>query len=272
MKMYQFHLCVLVVFLSPNLLAQDSVILAYVSGNVQSATEFVSISSNSVEQDVIGIGEYLLIDASKGQKVNVGFQRRGLNLKSYSLTVAEDITIINIRLSDYRSNIQLIENSIASDEIMSICQSHLATFRSDEIGHCVVVSDSGELPADSSNVILLAPIFDDNCDQSEIEIIHLILQSKLAGKYTLVHREDLNSIIDEQKFTFSGLVDEESSKIEAGMIKSAEFLIKSEYNKSKEATYCSINIIDVNTSETVYSVMLKASSELKLTECLKKLL
>lgn len=254
-----------------NVNAQDAVILVYISGKVYSAPEYVNISSNSFDQGVIGINEYLLIEASNGQYVDLEFSRRGLKPKTYSLNVYDEITIINVDLNNHISHIKMVSKSDVSFEIIEICKNHLHTNINHKNSLCKIVGNTGQLPALGSSVFILNPTFDNNCNQSEIQIIQSIFQSQISIKYDLVDRDNFTSIIEEQKLSLSGLVEEEDNKIEVGNIKSAEYLISTDYKKYNEIIYCTINFIEINSSLKIHTSVISFTSIDDIQECIKNI-
>lgn len=258
----------LITIFSLNLKAQDSVILVYVSGEVNFTTEYITISSNSEEKGTIGINEYLIIDVGRGENINLDFYRRGLNSKSVAAFINEKITIFNVNLIDNISTIKKIDTNYASADLISICNKHLTTSVQNKLINCEIISESGILPDFGSSVSFLRPIINGGRLDSEVETVTLILKSHLSEKYKLINREDLDYLIEEQKLTISGLVNESSNNVEVGLIQSAEYLIKSEFTQINNSLYCSLSFINVNTSETNHAIVLIINNVLEFKDCI----
>lgn len=115
-----------------------------------------------------------------------------------------------------------------------------------------------------------------NIDQVSTEILSTILHN--TGNFIVVERAKLQSIITEQGFTMSGLVDSTKNGVQIGKLLGADFLITGSiltygektvkfkgYGISTEKILTELNlnlkILDVNTGNIVYASLLSAQNE-----------
>lgn len=115
-----------------------------------------------------------------------------------------------------------------------------------------------------------------NIDQASTEILSTLLHN--TGNFIVVERAKLQSIITEQGFTMSGLVDSTKNAVQVGKLLGADFLITGSvltygektvtfkgYGISTEKILTELNlnlkILDVNTGNIEYASLLSAQDE-----------
>jgi len=120
-----------------------------------------------------------------------------------------------------------------------------------------------------------------NIDQVSTEILSTLLHN--TGNFIVVERAKLKSIITEQGFTMSGLIDSTKNAIQVGKLLGADFLITGSiltygekivkfngYGISTEKILTELNlnlkILDVNTGNIEYASLLSAQDEVLNTD------
>ena len=120
-----------------------------------------------------------------------------------------------------------------------------------------------------------------NIDQVSTEILSTLLHN--TGNFIVVERAKLKSIITEQGFTMSGLIDSTKNAIQVGKLLGADFLITGSiltygekivkfngYGISTEKILTELNlnlkILDVNTGNIDYASLLSAQDEVLNTD------
>lgn len=120
-----------------------------------------------------------------------------------------------------------------------------------------------------------------NIDQVSTEILSTLLHN--TGNFIVVERAKLQSIITEQGFTMSGLVDSAKNAVQVGKLLGADFLITGSiltygektvtfkgYGISTEKILTELNlnlkILDVNTGNIEYASLLSAQDEVLNTD------
>lgn len=120
-----------------------------------------------------------------------------------------------------------------------------------------------------------------NIDQVSTEILSTLLHN--TGNFIVVERAKLQSIITEQGFTMSGLVDSTKNAVQVGKLLGADFLITGSiltygektvtfkgYGISTEKILTELNlnlkILDVNTGNIEYASLLSAQDEVLNTD------
>ena len=80
-----------------------------------------------------------------------------------------------------------------------------------------------------------------------------ILRSSIGSKFTVLNRESLELIFEEQKLSLSGLTDQNKS-IEAGLIAGAQLVLLLDFGCRYMRELIELSVLDTQTSQIVWSV------------------
>jgi len=111
-------------------------------------------------------------------------------------------------------------------------------------------------------VIEFKPINDEARRNSLHEIVANEIENKLFEdeRFTVIEREDIDELIKEQKLKLTGLTEKKESKA-IGAFLEADYLLMGTVAKLNEIVLINLKIVDVVSSEVVYSTRVSAKKE-----------
>ena len=197
---------------------------------------------------------------------NIALGRRGLQGIEFRIEPnGKEIRVFQIRLSEARWSVNEKKQGEIPSGIWALCDDLLsvekeAVTRQEKTRDLVDVSGTPPLVG---TTILVLPNGTEQCCQISSDLLGELTSIGFQKNYTVIDRENLDRILEEQKIQLSGLVNSEFA-VEAGQLTGAQNVVISQcYCNEEEAIYA-VKIINCETSEVQATALFSLDSPLKL--------
>lgn len=252
--------------LSCTLLSSQELLFFYSQGSAIGTTPYVQISADGKDIGTISVDEYASSFSMEPAYHNISLGRRGLQGVEFRIEPnGKEIRVFQIRLSEARWSVNEKKQGEIPSGIWALCEELLS-----EEKESIVVEEktrdlvdvSGSPPRPGATLLVL-PNGTEQCCQISSDLLGELTSIGFQKNYTVIDRENLDRILEEQKMQLSGIVNSEFA-IEAGQLTGAQNVVISQcYCNNQDALY-SVKIINCETSEVQATALFTLDSPLKL--------
>lgn len=248
------------------LLSCQELLFFYSQGSAMGTTPYVQISVDGKNIGTIAIDEYASSFFMQSTNHNVSLGRRGLRGVDFRIEPnGKEIRVFQIRLSEARWSVEEKSQNQISTGIWALCEELLAvekeTVTEEEKTRDLV--DVSGTPPPLGTTLLVLPNGTEECCQISSDLLGELTSIGFQKNYTVIDRENLDRILEEQKMQLSGMVNSEFA-VEAGQLTGAQNVVISQCYCNKEDAIYSVKIINCETSEVQATALFSLDSPLKL--------
>ena len=248
------------------LLSGQEFLFFYAEGSAVTTTPYVQISVDGKNIGTIAIDEYTSSYFLQSSNHSISLNRRGLQGVDFRVDPdGNEIRVFHIRLSEARWSVHEKKQSEVPSGIWTLCEELLSEEKEsiviqEKTKDLVDVSGSPPLPGAT---LLILPNGSEQCCQISSDLLGELTSIGFQKNYTVIDRENVDRLLEEQKMQLSGIVNSEFA-IEAGQLTGAQHVVISQCYCNKEDAIYSVKIINCETSEVQATALFTLDSPLKL--------
>lgn len=230
------------------------VVAVYYSGEPQMTETAVEVRANAKKLGTIMPNEVLVEALSEGNRA-LNFYRTGFGERKVVLPTMNEVVYVEVNVGSLgqRWDAAIVSKSVAPTRLVAYAENYLLEVRNaamqtssnEGVG---TLSRSGTLPVTGSSVAFVLQTTDELKSQGNY-VLNLFRGYLLESGYTLLEREHIGRILEEQRFSLEGLTREALSL--EGLIdaESLALVELSQFNATQFAL--SINLVDVASGQIV---------------------
>lgn len=251
---------------SCTLLSSQELLFFYSQGSAIGTTPYVQISVDGKNIGTISVDEYASSFSMEPAFHNISLGRRGLQGIEFRMEPnGKEIRVFQVRLSEARWSLNEKKQGEIPSGIWALCEELLsvekeAVTRQEKTRDLVDVSGTPPLVG---TTILVLPNGTEQCCQISSDLLGELTSIGFQKNYTVIDRENLDRILEEQKIQLSGLVNSEFA-VEAGQLTGAQNVVISQCYCNEEDAIYAVKIINCETSEVQATALFSLDSPLKL--------
>ena len=204
-------------------LAQDQSILIYAVGDAGLHSPFCEIHSNGYRLGTVKLGEYSIVDTDLSRSPIIEIHRSGFETETLHLAPDDSPHFVRVSLSPKGLSVML--DAFPPEAIADLLPTPAGTknFIGSSDG---IIQDTQDWPPSGSAIQLR---FEGTHDSPTSDILEGIVIAALDERYTIVNRDRLRVILEEQKVSMSGITTEHGGP-EAGKILTTEWTVFVRYS------------------------------------------
>lgn len=231
-----------------------------------STTPYVQISVDGKNIGTIDIDEYTSSFFKQSANHNISLGRRGLQGVDFRIeSNGKEIRVFEIRLSEARWSVEEKSQNQISTGMWALCEEMLAvekeTINGQEKTKDVV--DVSGTPPPLGTTLLVLTNGTEECCQISSDLLCELTSIGFQKNYTVIDRENLDRILEEQKMQLSGMVNSEFA-VEAGQLTGAQNVVISQCYCNKQDAIYSVKIVNCETSEVQSTALFSLDTPLEL--------
>lgn len=229
-------------------------------------TPYVQISIDGKNIGTIAIDEYASSFFTQSTNHSISLGRRGLQGVDFRIEPSgKEIRVFQIKLSEALWSVEEKSQNQISTGIWTLCEELLVAEKETANGQEKTrdLVDVSGTPPPLGTTLLVLPNGTEECCQISSNLLGELTSIGFQKNYTVIDRENLDRILEEQKMQLSGMVNSEFA-VEAGQLTGAQNVVISQcYCNNEDAVY-SVKIINCETSEVKSTALFSLDSPLKL--------
>ena len=205
--------------------AQKKAVLVYALGETGYHTPYCELSSNGVRVGTVKLGEYITLELNTSRSPLLEVNRGGVGTAQVILQRDSEPQFVKVTLN--RKGVDAIVDPSPPQAIFDLLpdSNDSESGLPDDVASRILYS--GEAwPAPGSTIQLK---FEPPSDSAPSDIFEGMVMSTLANRYTVVNRDNLDDILDEQKMSLIGITSD-SGAIQAGEILSSSWTVLIRYS------------------------------------------
>ena len=205
--------------------AQKKAVLVYSMGEAGYHTPYCELSSDGVRVGTVKLGEYITLELNTSRSPILEINRGGVGTAQVSLRRDSEPQFVKVTLN--RKGVDAIVDHSPPQAIVDLLpdSNDSASGLPDDVASRILYS--GEAwPAPGSTIQLK---FESSSDSAPSDFFEGMVMSSLAKRYTIVNRDNLDDILDEQKMSLSGITSD-SGAIQAGELLSSAWTVLIRYS------------------------------------------
>jgi hypothetical protein len=266
----RFIFSILLVVFTPYLILSQALLFVYAEGNISGST-YTRIELNGKYLGTIDIGENVICDLVNSNN-NIIFKNRAYDDRKLVVSSNDNHVIVKVDFTRRGMTVRQVQLHEAQSNHRSLIAKYIeekAEVAVDPKPSSKVFVD-GDIP-EEGNTILISIKPNENCTKVDLDVMADYLNASLMSKYKVVNREDLDLLLEEQKLSLSGLIQEEES-VEAGNLIGANYTMLSSYQCVEKANInLTLKLINCETSEIEWVAILNDIKYSKIPEKVSEL-
>ena len=256
------------IFISTIVNAQN--VFVYVTGE-NDGSAYTRVELNDITLGTLGVNEIVISDLDR-EFNTISFYRRGYNSRHYTFDSVSNDVFIEVAIG--KNKIWKV-TEVSYEELPNFFKSKLkehTTSKADKKIDRIENLYNGVLPKEGSTIL---PIVNANydCSSSNPDIIYSYINAVFIEKYRLINRGELNTLIEEQKLSLSGLISYNES-VEAGNLIGAKYSLLIDYQCEEGSSKLdlTLNLINCETSQIEWVGIIQKNKPAEIISDLSKLL
>ena len=247
----------------------QSALFVHVNGK-NDGTAYTRVEVQGVNVGTLDVNEHLITDLAPGLN-KITFYRRGHGQIEEIIMNENKDYFIQINISPKNWDVKqgdMDERPPFTTQVIKVHKGGQQLKEEVTKKH----SSNGKIPIAGSSILTI--VNDENtCHLMTSKIVLDNVNSALIDQYKLVNRNDLETILNEQKLSLSGLISINQS-IEAGSLMGAEYSLVGSYQCTNDEGHISItlNFINCETSQIVWVGILNKIKPSQILQELKLLI
>ena len=243
-------IAILFLFIPSLCLTQENNLIVFIDG-YNTGSAYVRVEVNKVNLGTIGIGEYVFQSIEAGKNYSIDFYRRGYHTKSHYIHAEHDTSVyVKVSLGNNKKwSIDEVDITGIPSYIIDGIKRDKETERKKQTLSTADVFYNGSLPIKGKNLVTIINDSEE-CTNLSSSSLYGIINASFVGKYRMVNRKELETVLEEQKLSLSGLVGIDES-LEVGNLLGANYSLIVDYECSESSLKINLtlNLIDCETSE-----------------------
>ena len=263
-------IAVLAGFFSPYLILSQSILFVYADGNI-SGSSYTRIELNGKYIGTIDLGENIICDLENGNN-NIRCKNRAYDDKNLVINSNDNNVIVKVNITRKGIKVREVQENVAQSNYHDLISKYISDKVEiiDDPAPSSKVFIDGNIP-EYGNTILISIKPNKNCNKVDLDVMADYLNASLLSKYQIVNRDELDLLIEEQKLSLSGLIQEEKS-VEVGNLIGANYTLLSSYQcVEKSNINLTLKLINCETSEIEWVAILNDIQYSKIPEKVSKL-